>query len=183
MLLHLQDSMPLANYKILSNSIIPRPIAWISTISAAGIVNLAPFSFFAPLCSTPVIFGVNIMNKSNGDEKDTLLNARISKKATISTAQPQFLESLQQTSTELPYNVSEADKFGIPLDLILNDYPPMVKDSLVAFFCDFRDILSFSKGQCTLLLEAKEVFINDNIYDESLNFNIKNIGRVGKNFI
>ena len=238
MLLTLLDSTPLANYKILSNSITPRPIAWISTISPSGVLNLAPFSFFSPLCATPVIFGINIMNKSNGELKDTLKNAMETKKATISTVQPQFLESMQQTSNELPHNISEARQYGIPLesldddfvfesggardlgrefkevskedsnpnqDSILNfnvdsnadsttikneyskntesSFPPMVKDTLVAFFCDFRDVLHFSQTQATLILEAKKVFIHDSIYTESLNFTLQNVGRVGKGFI
>lgn len=183
MLLTFKDSTPLANYKILSNSITPRPIAWISTKSNAGVVNLAPFSFFAPICSAPVIFSINIMNKSNGDLKDTLLNAKLTKKATISTAQPQFLESLQQSSSELPFNISEAAQFNIPVSEVNADFPPMVQDSLVAFFCDFKDVLSLGSTQHTLLLEAKEVFIDDRIYNENLNFTLQNIGRVGKGYI
>lgn len=177
------DSTPLANYKILSNSITPRPIAWISTLSTDDIVNLAPFSFFAPLCATPVIFGVNIMNKSNGEFKDTLRNAKLTHKITISTVQVDFLESMQQTSNELPYNVSEAQQYGIELESISTTYPPIVKGSLVAFFCEFRDVLCFSKTSSTLIVEAKEVFIDDLVYTESLNFSIDNVGRVGKSFI
>ncbi|RDU65898.1 hypothetical protein CQA53_05490 [Helicobacter didelphidarum] len=183
MLLTFSDSTPLANYKILSNSITPRPIAWVNTISRAGVINIAPFSFFSPLCATPVIFGINIMNKSNGEPKDTLVNAKLTKVATISTVQPQFLECMQQTSTELPYNIGEADKYNIPLETLSPDFPPMVHGTLVAFFCEFRDILHFSETQATLILEAKEVFIDDSIYTESLNFTIQNIGRVGKGFV
>lgn len=183
MLIRFLDSTPLANYKILSNSITPRPIAWISTVSNAEIVNLAPFSFFAPLCATPVIFGINLMNKSNGEPKDTLINAKLTRKITISTVQPEFLESMQQTSTELPYNISEANQYAIPLESITPLYPPMVQGSLVAFFCEFRDILQFSQTSSTLIIEAKEVFIHDSIYADNLNFNIENVGRVGKNFI
>ena len=183
MLLRFLESTPLANYKILSNSITPRPIAWISTSNPSGVVNLAPFSFFAPLCATPVIFGVSIMNKSNGAPKDTLENARATGRLTISTVQPKFLESMQQTSTELPASVSEADQYGIDLETMTATYPPMVRGSLVAFFCDFRDILHFSPTSSTLIAEAKEVFIHDSIYTESLNFSLDNVGRVGKSFI
>ncbi len=183
MLLTFSDSTPLANYKILSNSITPRPIAWISTKSNADVVNLAPFSFFAPLCATPVIFGISIMNKSSGELKDTLTNVKLTKKATICTVQSQFLESMQQTSNELPYNVSEAMTYNIPLESINTQYPPIVKGALVAFFCDFRDILHFSQTSSTLILEATQVFIDDSIYVENLNFNINNVGRVGKGFI
>ncbi|RDU73070.1 hypothetical protein CQA66_02220 [Helicobacter aurati] len=183
MVIKFLDSTPLANYKILSNSITPRPIAWISTISSAGVVNLAPFSFFAPLCATPVIFGVNIMNKGNGELKDTLINAKSTQKITISTVQVGFLESMQQTSTELPYDVSEATQYAIPLESVSIHYPPMVQGSLVAFFCEFKEILQFNQTSSTLIVEAKEVFIHDNIYTENLNFSIDNVGRVGKSFI
>lgn len=183
MLLTFCNSTPLANYKILSNSITPRPVAWISTLSNTGINNLAPFSFFAPLCATPVIFGVNIMNKSNGELKDTLKNIQFTKKASICTVQANFLEAMQQTSKELPYNVSEAQEYNIPLESIDNSYPPIVQGSLVAFFCEFKDVLHFSEDSSTLILEAHKVFIDDSIYVENLNFSLENVGRVGKGFI
>lgn len=183
MLLDISTSTPLANYKILSNSITPRPIAWISTKSNADIINLAPFSFFAPLCATPMIFGISIMNKSNGDMKDTLLNAKLTKKATICTVQPDFLESMQQTSTELPYNISEASTYKIPTIEIAKDYPPCVDGVKVAFFCDFKDVLQFSETCSTLILQAQKVFIDDELYSESLNFSLQNVGRCGKGFI
>ncbi len=183
MLLDISNSTPLANYKILSNSITPRPIAWISTISNAGIINLAPFSFFAPLCPTPMIFGVSIMNKSNGDLKDTLLNVKTTKVATICSVQRDFLESMEKTGKELPYNVSEADTYKIDTKNILDGYPPMVNGSLVAFFCNFKDILNFSEVCSTLILEASKVFIDDSIHTESLNFSVDNVGRVGRGFI
>ncbi len=183
MLLDISCSTPLANYKILSNSITPRPIAWISTISNAGVINLAPFSFFAPLCATPMIFGISIMNKSNGDIKDTLLNAKMTKIATICSVQHDFLESMKQTSEELPYNVSETDTYKINTKMISDRYPPIVDGCLVAFFCDFKDILNFSETSSTLILEANKVFIDDSIYAENLNFSVENVGRVGKGFI
>lgn len=183
MLLDISASTPLANYKILSNAITPRPIAWISTKSNADIINLAPFSFFAPLCTTPMIFGISIMNKSNGDIKDTLLNVKLTKRATICTVQHDFLESMQQTSTELPYNISEASIYSIPTIEIIEDYPPCIDGVMIAFFCDFKDILHFSKDCSTLILQAQKVFVNDKIYNESLNFSLQNVGRVGKSFI
>ncbi len=183
MLLDISTSTPLANYKILSNAITPRPIAWVSTKSNAGVVNLAPFSFFAPLCATPMIFGISIMHKSNGDIKDTLLNAKLTQKATICNVQPEFLEAMQQTSTELPYNVSEAATYHIPTKELLAEYPPCIDGALIAFFCSFKDILQFSETCSTLILQAQKVFIDEQIYSESLNFSIHNVGRVGKGFI
>lgn len=183
MLLDVSTSTPLANYKILSNAITPRPIAWVSTKSNAGIVNLAPFSFFAPLCATPIIFSISIMNKSNGDIKDTLLNVKLTKKATICNVSREFLESMQQTGTELPYNVSEATTYKIPTKELIEDYPPYIDGSLIAFFCDFKDILQFSDNCSTLILQAQKIFIDEQIYSESLNFSLDNVGRVGKGFI
>lgn len=183
MLLDISTSTPLANYKILSNAITPRPIAWVSTKSNADIVNLAPFSFFAPLCATPMIFGISIMNKSNGDMKDTLLNVKLTKKATICNVSQEFLESMQQTGTELPYNISEAATYNISTKELIKDYPPCVDGALIAFFCDFKDILQFSESCSTLILQAQKVFIDEQIYSESLNFSLNNVGRVGKGFV
>ncbi|PAF53214.1 flavin reductase [Helicobacter sp. 13S00482-2] len=173
------DSSPLTKYKILSNTITPRPIAWISTISENGVLNLAPFSFFGVLSADPVIFSVCISPKSNGEIKDTLKNILKNQKASISMIEQNNLKSLHQSSQELPYEVSEAINFNIGMHIIHSNYPPIPKEINVAFMCEFYDLLNIGKNSQSLLLEAKECFIDDKVYTQDLHFILKNIGRVG----
>lgn len=173
------NSTPLSKYKILSNTLTPRPIAWISTIGEDGGVNLAPFSFFGVLSADPVVFSVCISPKSDGSTKDTLKNIMQNKKASISMIDQKHLKASHQSSQELPYGVSEAVEFDIQMDVVHSKYPPIPKGVNVAYMCDFYDLLSIGKNSQTLLLEAKACFIEEGIYTEDLHFTIQNIGRVG----
>ncbi|PAF42486.1 flavin reductase family protein [Helicobacter sp. 11S02596-1] len=175
-----KHASPLTKYKILSNTITPRPIAWISTTDENGIINLAPFSFFAPISPNPVVFSVCITPKSDGSMKDTLKNILATKKATICMCDEKNLKSLNQSATELEYGVSEALRFNIALEVIENGYPPIIKGSLVAFMCELYDVLAISQDSKPVLLEASRCFIDDKIYQEDLKFILKNVGRVGK---
>lgn len=174
------NSSPLTKYKILSNSITPRPIAWVSTMDENGVINLAPFSFFAPISSDPIVFSICIMPKSDGSPKDTLKNIIKTKKAAICMCDEKNLKSLNQTSAELEYGVSEAIKFQIELEVAESSYPPIIKGSPLAFMCNLYEILKIGENSKPILLEASKCFIDDKIYRQDLNFTLKNVGRVGK---
>lgn len=178
MILDAHTSTFLQNYKILSNTITPRPIAWVSTIFPNGGVNLAPFSFFAPMSVNPPVFSICMMQKSDGLEKDSFKNIHHTRKATISMCDIAHIQALQDSSTELEYGASEASEFNIPLKLLQSGYPPAPQGIQIAFMCDLYDILEIGKDK-SVLLEAKFFYIDDNIYKEDLRFLPRFIGRVG----
>lgn len=181
MKININDSSPLIKYKLLSNIITPRPIAWISSIDENGIVNLAPFSFFAPIsCSDPIVFSICITSKSDGEIKDTLKNILKIKKASLCLCPPSHAKALNDTGSELEYGISEANRFNIDLDIINSTYPPIIKGIKAAFMCDFYDLLEIGSYSKTLLLEAKECYIDDSIYSQDLHFVLENIARSGK---
>lgn len=179
MILKSCDSTPLQAYKILSNTITPRPIAWVSTIFPNGRINLAPFSFFAPISVNPPIFSLCIMQKSDGSHKDTYKNIINTCKATISMCEHSHLQALHDTSTELAYNVSEANKFDIPLELLQSGFPPVPQGIKVAFMCNLYDVLELGENK-SVLLEVDSFYIADELYSEDLNFMPTFIGRVGR---
>ena len=179
MIIDAHSSTPLQRYKILSNTITPRPIAWVSTIFPNGGINLAPFSFFAPISVNPPIFSLCIMQKSDGSQKDTFRNITQSKRATISVCELSHLEAWQDSSNELDFNVSEASEFDIPLEIIESNYPPVPQGIKVAFMCELYDVLELGDSK-SVLLEAKSFYIADEIYTQDLNFLPQFIGRVGR---
>jgi len=65
-----------AVYRLLIGSVVPRPIGWASTVSARGVANLAPFSFFTVVCVSPPMISLTILPKADGSEKHTLKNVR-----------------------------------------------------------------------------------------------------------
>lgn len=170
-------------YKVMSYSIFPRPIAWIVT-EDEGVVNIAPFSYFAPLSSKPPILIVSIGLKENGDPKDTRANILKHKKATICLAEKEFLEKLTASSKELPHEKSEAETFGIETEIAKEGFPPMIKGAKAAYFCEFYKVCEIDGSETLpLMMEIKSAYFEDEIIDERLNIKLENIGRVGREFL
>lgn len=181
MIIDFTQSTPLQIYKILSNTITPRPIAWVSTIFPNGLVNLAPFSFFAPISTNPPILSLCMMNKSDGSNKDSYKNIINTRKATISMCDLAHLQSLDLSGRELEANVSEAVEFDIPLELLDSGFPPAPQGIKVAFMCELHSVLELGENK-SVLLQVCSSYIDESIYEENLNFLPNFIGRVGRTY-
>lgn len=170
-------------YKLMSQTVVPRPIAWIVT-EDNEIVNIAPFSYFTPLSSTPPALIVSIGHKADGQEKDTLANIKKNKKATICFVDENSLEAMHLSSKSLDKNISEADKFNITTTKIYNEYPPMIDGVQSAFFCELNQTLDLGGPTIPVIVNIKHQFIDEkNIKDESrLTLDINNIARVGRSY-
>lgn len=179
MIIDFTQSTPLQIYKILSNTITPRPIAWVSTIFPNGLVNLAPFSFFAPISTNPPILSLCMMNKSDGSDKDSYRNIINTRKATISMCDLTHLQSLDLSGKELEANVSEAVEFDIPLEILDSGFPPVPQGIKVAFMCELHSVLELGENK-SVLLQVHSSYIDESIYEENLNFLPNFIGRVGR---
>ncbi|MEJ2414641.1 MAG: flavin reductase family protein [Sulfurimonas sp.] len=169
-------------YKTMSNTIFPRPIAWI-TSEDEGVVNLAPFSYFAPLSSEPAFVIVSIGHKENGVPKDTLANILKNKVCTINLAHKELMGDLKNSAEALPKEISECEKFNIETTKMLDDFPPMVKDAKCALFCEFVKMVEIGSRFEPLILEVKQVYIDDQNVDEKGHIHLENIGRVGIEFL
>ena len=99
-----------ARYQLLTSLVVPRPIAWVSSRSAAGQPNLAPFSYFAALSATPFLVGVSIGHR-RGAPKDTLRNVRETGAFCVNLAAEARLSALNETSGEFPPEVDEFAPF------------------------------------------------------------------------
>ncbi|SFP97084.1 flavin reductase family protein [Hydrogenimonas thermophila] len=175
---------PLDNYKLMSQTIIPRPIAWVVTENE-GIVNVAPFSYFTGLSSNPPTMIISIGHKSDGMPKDTLANIRKNKKCTVCLVKPEQLESMHFSSKEMAHSESESEAFNIPMKKLIDGFPPMVDGSPAAFFCELYQEVDL-KGSKTipLIVEIKQQFIDDScIKDiERLMIDYEPLARVGKSY-
>jgi flavin reductase (DIM6/NTAB) family NADH-FMN oxidoreductase RutF len=103
---------PRERYQLLTSLVVPRPIAWVSTRSAAGTANLAPFSYFAALSPTPFLVGVSIGHRG-GAPKDTLRNVRETGVFCVNLASEGQLAALNETSGEYPPGVDEFVRAGV----------------------------------------------------------------------
>lgn len=121
-------------YKLMAGNIIPRPVAWIVT-EDEGIINIAPFSYFTGVSSVPPLLMVSIgrWKKGINEPKDTFKNIKETKKASVCLVPIELTEKMDKTGEVLPHNISEAEKFGIELQRIDENFPPIVKGCKRAF--------------------------------------------------
>lgn len=99
-------------YQLLTSLVVPRPIAWLSTRSAAGAANLAPFSYFAALSATPFLVGVSIGSRAGGP-KDSLRNIRETGVFCVNLATERQLREMNETSGEWGPEVDEFVRAGV----------------------------------------------------------------------
>lgn len=171
-------------YKLMSQSIIPRPIAWIVT-EQNEIINVAPFSYFTALSSKPATMIISIGHKSDNSPKDTLANIRKTGKCTICIANPQQLNDMHFSSKSLDANQSEADEFNIKTEKLYDNFPPMIKDIQVAYFCTFYQEIELKDSKTIpIIVEIKQMYLDDKIVTnpEKLHFSVEPIARVGKSY-
>ncbi len=135
------------NYKLLIGSVLPRPIAVISTLNKDGTNNIAPFSFFNGVCSKPMIISFcPVLRTSTGEKKDTLINIEREKEFVVNFVTEPFMDKINLTSEELPYGQDEFAHAGLtPVDSIKVKARRM-KESPIQFECVLRDILQYGDG-------------------------------------
>jgi flavin reductase (DIM6/NTAB) family NADH-FMN oxidoreductase RutF len=182
MLLSTDDLSSKEIYKIVSNTIIPRPIAWIST-SNNEVSNIAPFSFFNALSSNPPTLIVSIGHKDNGTPKDTLKNLRETKKCVVSLIEDENFEKMHFSSTSLDENISEFDEFKIDSITLLKEFPKVPAQVNIAYFCTLFKEIDLSAKTVPLILKIEDIYVNDKNIDQNLNIlDFDPIARVGKNY-
>ena len=135
------------NYKFLIGSILPRPIAVVSTRNVDGSNNLAPFSFFTAVSAKPMIIAFSPMIRSSTAKmKDTPVNIFREKEFVINIVSENIIEKINLASTELPYGEDEFKLAGLtPIDSVVVK-AKRVKESLIHFECIYRDHLSYGDG-------------------------------------
>jgi flavin reductase (DIM6/NTAB) family NADH-FMN oxidoreductase RutF len=130
--------------------VVPRPIGWISTLSAAGVPNLAPFSFFNAIGEAPpmVMFCAN-GEHADGGEKDSVKNARESGEFVVNLATWTLRDAMNQTSATVSRAVDEFELAGLTPAPSLRVRPPRVSESPVSLECVVSDIydLPFDESQ------------------------------------
>jgi flavin reductase (DIM6/NTAB) family NADH-FMN oxidoreductase RutF len=106
---------PSRNYFLLTSLLVPRPIAWITSRSPAGVVNVAPFSFYGGISGNPPILGLGISRRADGSRKDTARNAIETGEFVVHLSEMDQIEDLVGSSAELAPDQSEAEALGLEL--------------------------------------------------------------------
>ncbi len=133
-------------YLLMIATILPRPIAWVSTVSPEGVPNLAPFSFFTGICANPMTVCFAPVNDRNGKKKDTLINVEKTKQFTVNIVNEANAALMNQSSAPYPYGVSEFEKCGVTPLASEKVKPPRVKESPVSYECELDQIVRVGEG-------------------------------------
>ena len=125
--------------KLIFSIVVPRPIAWITTVSKEGVVNLAPFSFFNAVTTKPPLLFVSIGKRKDGRRKDTARNILETGEFVVNLVTEEFLEKMHLSGNDFPPNVSEAEELKVPLENSFSVKPPRVKGTPASLECVLRE--------------------------------------------
>ena len=138
--------------KLIFNTVVPRPIAWITTLSKEGVVNLAPFSFYNAITTKPPLIIVSIGKRKDGSLKDTARNIRETGEFVINVVSKDFLEKMHESGKDFPPEVSEAEELGIELEHSSLIKPPRVKGVTAALECKLKEIVEIGDTPMDLVI-------------------------------
>lgn len=180
------DMPPRDAYRLMLSAIIPRPIAWVSTVSAEGTPNLAPYSFFNGVSGTPPIVMIAVSAKSarfGGGVKDTLVNAQATGEFVISLVDEAHAEAMNRTAGEYPPAVDEFEIAGLATAPSVDVAPPRVASAPVALECNVHQVIPVDGSDNIMLLGRvvryhvrPDVLRDNGLIDAAA---VKPVGRLG----
>ncbi|WP_122816271.1 flavin reductase family protein [Nocardioides pantholopis] len=132
-------------YRLLTAVVVPRPIAWVSTLSGDGRGNLAPHSFFTVACARPPV-----VQFTSVGSKDTLRNARETGEFVVNLVSRPLLEAANGTSAPFDHGVDEAEALGVEMEPSEQVRPPRVRRSPASIECRLHSTIEL--GDSTLVL-------------------------------
>jgi flavin reductase (DIM6/NTAB) family NADH-FMN oxidoreductase RutF len=144
----LRTLAPREAHDLLASAIIPRPIAWVSSVNAEGQVNLAPFSFFSGVTWCPATLCVSVVNRPDGSRKDTIRNIEETKGFVVNMVSQDLAPRMVKTAGTFPHGVNEAQEAEVPLVPSTRVAAPRVKESRIAFECALDRIVTVGQGAC-----------------------------------
>ena len=128
-------------YKLMVSTILPRPIAWVVTQSAAGVVNAAPYSFFNGVGGEPPLVSISVEGKGGGGRKDTAVNIRASGQFVVNLVDYAVAKEMVVTAIDFAPEVSEVGEARLTTAPSVKIAPPRIAESPVAFECELYKIV------------------------------------------
>ena len=129
------DLSPREIYKILIGTVVPRPIAWVTTVNSDGLINAAPYSFFNCLSADPPILALGVENWADMRFKDTAYNIRMTEEFTVNIVSDTLVEAMNITAIPFPSHVNEVEQAGLTTIEGVHVKCPRITEAPVAFEC------------------------------------------------
>jgi len=179
--INLKDLDPKQIYKLMISAIVPRPIAWVSTVSKDGILNAAPFSYYAGVSSSPPVVMISIGKKDTQEKKDTWKNIEETGEFVINLVTKDLVDKMNITSISFESNVNEFEKAKITPKKATIVNAPLIEESPVNLECKTYEIVNIGKmgiifGEI-LNIHVEDTILNEKGYIDTTKLEI--IGRLG----
>jgi len=123
------------NYKLITNLVVPRPIAWVTTLNPTGTVNLAPFSFFNAVGADPLYIVLSIGRRDTGEPKDTAANIRSSGEFVVNMVTVDLLDAMNISASDFPPDESELTAAGLHTAPSVHIATPRLAETQVSLEC------------------------------------------------
>lgn len=169
----------LDNYKLLTNLVVPRPIAWVTSQNQSGVVNLAPFSFFNAVGSEPLYVIVSIGRNDNGEQKDTAQNIQTSGEFVVNMVTEDLFEAMNISAADFPAQQSELEAAGLRTAPSVHIKTPRVAQAQASLECKLFSAQPL--GSNTLFIGEVVMFhVADHLLGPRLQINgFAPLGRLG----
>ena len=152
-------------YKVLISFVLPRPIAWVTTVGPSGTVNAAPFSFFNVFAEDPPLMMFAINKRPDGRLKDTWLNIQRTGEFVLNLTDEPLARAMHESSGDFPPDVGEPDYLGLELAPSVDVEPPRLADAPWAMECKTWQVINVKDDRQLVIGEGLRFHIRDELWD------------------
>jgi flavin reductase (DIM6/NTAB) family NADH-FMN oxidoreductase RutF len=159
------DLKPRERYKVLTSFVLPRPIAWVTTMGATGVVNAAPFSFFNVFCEDPPLcmFAANL--RPDGRIKDTVINIRRTGEFVVNMTDEALAQAMHESSGDFPPEIGEPDYLDLKLAPSTKIAVPRLADAPFSMECKTWKEIDVNGDRLLVIGEGIHFHIRDDLWD------------------
>jgi len=159
------DLTPRERYKLLASFVLPRPIAWVTSVGPTGVVNAAPFSFFNVFCEDPPLCMIAVNRRPSGEEKDTLANIQVTGEFVVNIADEPLARAMHESSGDFPPEVGEPGYLGLKLAPSTRIAVPRLADTPWAMECKTWKTIDVNGDRQLIIGEGIHFHIRDELWD------------------
>ena len=173
---------PKDRYKLLIGTVVPRPIAWVTTVDPEGRVNAAPFSFFNVLSADPAILAIGVENHDDLSQKDTARNIRLTGEFTVNIVTFANLDTMNTTAVAFPAGEDEVAAAGLTVLPGKHVKSPFIAEAPAALECRRHITLEIGPSRAIVLGEVVALHIRSSLVYERLHVDpvgLDALGRMG----
>src|SRR5579862_9726527 len=151
------DVKPYDRYKMLAGFVLPRPIAWVTTLGPTGVVNAAPFSFFNVFAEDPPLIMFSCSNRPDGGPKDTWANIERMGEFVVNMTDEPLARAMHESSGDFPPEIGEPDYLGLKVAPSVDIKTPRLADAPWALECRTWQLINVKDGRQLVIGEGLQI--------------------------